>query len=175
MLDIQDRKSLLISKYGLDCQPYNTSQINVTWETCSLRSWLNNAFLAEAFSDDEKSQIPVITIKADKNPIYYNTNPGNDTSDQVFLLSVPEVDEFFSAEEEGFCDLTGYASNKIQYLFQNNARKPNSSAWTWWLRTPGSMPNLAVVARSRGEYNSNGLLVNKQDVAVRPAIWVNWE
>lgn len=42
VLEKKDNKSLIISKYALDCQPYNERKENVTWETCTLRKWLNN-------------------------------------------------------------------------------------------------------------------------------------
>ena len=45
VLDVQDNKALLISKFGLDVQPYNNTKAKVTWDTCSLRSWLNKDFL----------------------------------------------------------------------------------------------------------------------------------
>ena len=45
VLEVKDGKALVISKYALDCKPYNTSSTNVTWETCSLRNWLNNDFI----------------------------------------------------------------------------------------------------------------------------------
>ena len=31
----EGNQMLVISKYALDCQQYNTSSISVTWETCS--------------------------------------------------------------------------------------------------------------------------------------------
>lgn len=54
VLEVKDGKALVISKYALDCKPYNTSSTNVTWETCSLRNWLNNDFINSAFSATEK-------------------------------------------------------------------------------------------------------------------------
>ena len=33
---------LVVSRYILDCQPYNKSPSHVTWKTCTLRKWLNN-------------------------------------------------------------------------------------------------------------------------------------
>ena len=48
VLDVKDNKALIISKYGLDCQPYNASQAEVTWENCTLRKWLNDNFLSKA-------------------------------------------------------------------------------------------------------------------------------
>lgn len=39
----------LISKYVLDCQPYNDSK-DVIWENSTLHNWLNNEFYNEAFN-----------------------------------------------------------------------------------------------------------------------------
>ena len=37
-------------KKNLDCQPYNEEYDSVTWETCTLRAWLNGPFLNAAFT-----------------------------------------------------------------------------------------------------------------------------
>ena len=47
-----DSRLLLISELALDCQPYDTGKNRAaTWDTCTLRRWLNDDFLKEAFSD----------------------------------------------------------------------------------------------------------------------------
>ena len=35
----ENGKVLVISKYALDCQEYNSTYTDVTWEACSLRTW----------------------------------------------------------------------------------------------------------------------------------------
>ena len=42
VLDKKDNKLLLISNNALDCQPYNISDTDITWENCSLREWMND-------------------------------------------------------------------------------------------------------------------------------------
>ena len=101
-------KALLISKYALDCQQYNTSYTDVTWESCSLRTWLNGTFLNAAFSSDEAAMIATTTVTADKNP-EYSTSAGNNTQDQVFLLSITEVEKYFSSDNDRKCVPTAYA------------------------------------------------------------------
>ncbi len=49
----QDGKKLLLSKYGLDSREYHETSDPVSWENCTLRSWLNGEFFDEAFSDEE--------------------------------------------------------------------------------------------------------------------------
>ena len=57
VLDVQENSALLISRYGLDSVQYNTERAEVTWETCSLREWLNGDFLCAAFSEEEQETI----------------------------------------------------------------------------------------------------------------------
>lgn len=64
----KDNRLLVTSQYALDCQQYNTSYTSVTWESCTLRKWLNADFFNAAFSDGEKVMIPTVTVSAYKNP-----------------------------------------------------------------------------------------------------------
>ena len=54
VLDNNGREATLISKYCLDTKQFNDEYIEVTWETCTLRTWLNNDFLENAFSTIEQ-------------------------------------------------------------------------------------------------------------------------
>ena len=58
ILDRQGDKVLLISRMALDQQPYNTKKADVTWETCSLRKWLNGSFYESAFDEED-----IITLR----------------------------------------------------------------------------------------------------------------
>lgn len=64
----------------------------VTWETSSLRAFLNNDFFETAFSTEEKSQIMTTVVKVEKNP-YKNKkisfSEGNDTKDKIFIWDAP--------------------------------------------------------------------------------------
>ena len=55
-------------------------------------------FIAEAFSASEKSAIPTVTLSNPDNP-NYGTEGGNDTQDQVFLLSLEELQQYFNVSE----------------------------------------------------------------------------
>ena len=158
VLDVQDGRSLLISKYALDGQRYNTKGAGVTWETCSLRTWLNESFINEAFSSAEQARIPIATATADKNS-KYETNPGKDTQDRVFLLSIPEVYEYFDSNEARQCKPTAFAVAQ------------GSNSW-WWLRSPGSEYCAAFVSIA-GSVNYVGRRVDDNVFAVRPAIWID--
>ena len=158
-------KILVISKYALDCKPYNTSYTNVTWETCTLRKWLNNDFLGAAFSADEQTMIPTITVTADENPAY-STNPGNATQDQVFLLSITEANKYFSSDSARQCEPTDFA-------VANGVWESDSGNCAWWLRSPGYNLRYAAYVHAGGRGEQLGLGVGYDDYAVRPAMWID--
>lgn len=171
VLDIQEGKALLLSRYALDCQPYNEEHIDVTWETCSLRAWLNSTFLNTAFTEDEISIIPTVTVSADENPVY-DTDPGNDTKDQVFLLSIREAKQYLSTTESRICVPTAYAISRG--VIQSNSNKVNSeSTCWWWLRSPGYYSYRAARVLKGGIINTLGYFVVVGIGTVRPALWVN--
>ena len=58
VLASQGDRVLAVSLYALDCRQYHESFTEVTWETCTLRGWLNDEFLNTAFSYEEKAGIP---------------------------------------------------------------------------------------------------------------------
>ena len=159
-------QALVISKYALDCQPYNTSYTAVTWETCSLRRWLNETFIGNALSPSQQKMIQSTIIKADKNPSY-GTSPGHDTTDKVFLLSIPEVNSYFDSQTARECEPTSYAVALGTYI----DREENKC--TWWLRSPGRDPDLAATIISNGWVREYGDTTGSLIVAVRPAMWIN--
>ena len=165
VLEVKDGKALVISKYALDCKQYNTNYTDVTWETCTLRKWLNNDFLGAAFSAEEKAMIPTVTVSADKNPEYI-TNPGNATQDQVFLLSVKEANKYFSSDSARRCEPTDFAVAK-------GAWESGNGSCCWWLRSPGADQDLAAFVGSDGDVYEFGHTVDDVYGAVRPALWID--
>ena len=170
VLDQQNNKVLLISRYALDCQKYNASYKTVTWEMCSLREWLNNNFLKKAFDSVEQSKILTTTISADKNPTY-NSDPGKATQDKVFLLSITEANQYFTSFKELKCIGTAYSNGR-------GAMVNSTGNCSWWLRTPGrnyteiKSPH-AVSVNSAGFIGNSGNEVSSLYIAIRPAMWIN--
>lgn len=166
VLEVKDGKALVISKYALDSKPYNTYYTSVTWEDCTLRWWLNNDFINAAFFVEEKAMIPTVTVSADKNH-YHSTNPGNATQDQVFLLSITEVDKYFSSDSARECKPTDYAVANGAYVDSDNG------ICLWWLRSPGDDQTSAALVNNVGDVDDNGYFVDIDYNAVRPALWIN--
>ena len=170
VLDVQDGRALIISKYGLDAKPYNEEYTDITWEICTLRSWLNNNFLNEAFTSDEQSMIPTVTVTADANP-EYDTDPGNDTQDKIFLLSISEAEKYFSSDEERMCVPTVYAINQGAYTSDNH-KVGGAATCVWWLRSPGLNDINAAYVHYDGGVHCSGYVVHNDSFCVRPALWI---
>ena len=162
---MKDGKALVISKYALDCKQYNTNNTDVTWEDCTLRKWLNNDFINEAFSAEEKARIPTVTVSADKNP-EFSTNPGNATQDQVFLPSMTEANKYFSSDSARQCKPTDFAVAK-------HACRSDSGNCRWLLRSPGDTQDIAAYVNCDGDVREFGDRVINSRNAVRPALWIN--
>ena len=169
-----NNRILVISDKALDCQPYNSSYRDITWENCTLRKWLNNDFVNAAFTAEERAKIPMVTVSADKNP-KYDTDPGNATKDKVFLLSIveaekyfasDEAEKYFASDEARMCVPTDYAVARGAYV-----NSDNGTCW-WWLRSPGYYQNYAADVLLSGDVYEDGYGVNHGDCAVRPAMWI---
>lgn len=155
-------KALLISKYALDCQRYNTSGTDITWETCTLRRWLNGTFISNAFSHEEQAMILSTTTES------------ADTKDRVFLLSTTEAGKYFSSDSTRQCQGTAYC-------FAQGGDQDSDGRCSWWLRSPDyfsrdcvSIVNNYGVAGCQ-PYHVTRKLPFSDDITVRPALWINLE
>ncbi len=161
----EEDRILVVSRYALDCRPYNTAFLPVTWETCALRGWLNGEFLNEAFRPEEQARIAPASVGADVNP-EYAVDPGGVTEDRVFLLSMREAETYFPSDEARQCALTAYA---VAGKFRSNS----GNCW-WWLRTPGCDTVYASGVAPNGTVSGYGgrIYTDRDGSAVRPAIWI---
>ncbi len=173
VLENDGQKALLISRYALDARRYNETRIEVTWETCSLRNWLNRIFVNEAFATDEQNLIRRTTVTADRNPSY-STSPGNNTIDKVFLLSITEVKKYFSSYDEMKCAPTDYAKAQGTPTSDRHTRDGKATC-QWWLRAPGFDSSHAAHVYFGGLVCDYGSIVDYSSHAVRPALWINLE
>ena len=168
VLESDGETALLISRYALDCKPYNEKYESTTWETCTLRGWLNNEFFNKAFSAEEKQYILQSDVSADKNP-GYSTNPGNATKDKVFLLSVVEANKYFQSDDARKCAPTDYAIQQGAYTSDSYKVEGRKACW-WWLRSPGFSSSLAAIVLTGGSVDGNS--VSNSHYAVRPCVRV---
>lgn len=174
-------KALLISRYGLDAQPYNTDHTSVTWETCTLRKWLNGTFYNKAFSSAEQAAILTTDVDNSKNQCYsgWNTSGGNNTQDKVFLLSYAEANKYFGVTYDNSSNTksrvapTAYAIAQGEWTSSSNKTADGTDAGWWWLRSPGYSQSRAADVNTDGSLYSSS--VSLDSGSVRPALWVNIE
>ena len=174
-------KALLISRYGLDAKPYNTAWTSITWEECTLRTWLNGTFLNKAFTAEEQKGILLTNVDNGSGQGYseWSTYGGNNTQDRVFLLSYAEANKYLSVTYDDENNMksrvapTAYALKQGAYTSGSNITEDGTAAGWWWLRSPGfDQHNAASVytGGSLGYYN-----VSNDNGCVRPALWINLE
>ena len=162
-------KALLLSKYALDHQSfmpfYEPVTEPFTWESCSLRQWLNSTFLNAAFSAEEQSRLLTTTVITASGGRKGSENPFT-TEDRVFLLSDTEVYAYFSSEAATVTDYTAYALSEDPWA--GNATAPAPAIW--WLRTTdgGNHPDSVYTRGGVGEGARS-----YEGEYVRPAIWVD--
>lgn len=170
VLDKKDDKALLISKYCLDAKEYDKNEKNesVTWETSTLRKWLNSGFIDKAFTDDEKVLICDTHLQNPDNP-EYGTDGGNDTTDKVFLLSIDETAKYLSDNIARKAEATDYAKDKGIFVSEENGK-----SW-WWMRSPGSDDLTASCMGNDGFVHGDGQMIEDGTCGIRPAMWVNIE
>lgn len=167
VLDRQEDKIFVISRYALDCQPYNTELTDATWATCSLRKWLNSEFINNAFTAEEQAMIAEASISADKNP--------QTTQDRVFLLSNEEAARYFTTDEARKCATTEYANAQGAYTSWKHSADGKAACW-WWTRSPLSSDyqDIAYGINAAGSTNSINP-VNHNAGAIRPVLWISLE
>jgi RNA polymerase subunit RPABC4/transcription elongation factor Spt4 len=162
--------ALVITEESIEYQPYNNTEEEVTWETCSLRKWLNEDFYNRAFSPSEQNLIGVGTQYADSNSVN-QLSGGNNTQDKVFILNISEAEGYFKTEDERKAVPSARAKSlaEIERKRQGNFVFPED--YGWWLRTPGATYRTAAQFTTYGMTWSCGVGVNRYGY-VRPVIWV---
>jgi len=184
VLDVKNGKALLIAQDITHVNmPYNEEWVDVTWETCTLRKWLNEEFY-NSFSAEEQRQIVPTAVTNDKNQ-WYGTDGGKTTQDRIFLLSIAEVVKYFGDsgdlrnerrnDSDGELDDNGYYLDD-EYNNERIAFYGGESAW-WWLRSPGGLSSSAAFVFLDGRVFVTGSSVkfatDLANVGVRPALWLN--
>ena len=186
VLSVNGDDVFLVADQNLDVRPYNEIYEEVTWKTCTLRSWLNgydaslnktgkdytqDNFMDAAFNEEEQAAIPVTTVLniSPTDQVVVDT----DTNDQVYLLSIEEImskeygftdsNRFEPGEEVRHCTNTDYVANKPHMA-------PKDTPTFWWLRSQGKNLWYASFLRTYGFYSQNGINVDVSYIGVRPAL-----
>ena len=194
-LEVRDGTVLLVSHAAVDCEPFQEKLTDVSWDNCTLRSYLNgyqaemNAssidysaekdnFLDMAFSSEEQAAIIESSVRNEEN-YYFGMDSGDPTTDRVFILAESELFISESSVIHGFSprdeipdrakqfEPTDYAVWKGAW----NASDTHEYGNVFWItRTTGyTHANVVYVDESGYMYN-RGILVTCSDAAVIPAL-----
>lgn len=164
VLKVDGNDAFLLADKGLDDQSYNISNTDITWETCTLRSWLNGyggssnvcsmdytgtGFIDTAFSSDERDVIKETDVATADNDSPGGQEGGNDTADKIFLLATDELGDSENGLSYGFaeggiddegkrCLGTTYAKAMGTYSEARNQYNSSFGSCMWWSRSPGA-------------------------------------
>ena len=183
VLDFQKEtnKALLLSYYGLNAKPYNEKPEKCTWESCTLRSWLNSEFYLQAFKRKERSGILETSVdnSASQGVSTWKTQNGQNTKDRIFLLSFAEAENYLHvtikdgknnhvarAASTDYAEAAGASATDVRVKTDDG-----QVAKSWWLRSIGFAEGYAAIIKHDG--NLRSAAVNNTVYCVRPALWVD--
>lgn len=154
VLDRQGDRLFVISRYVLDRVAYHEVLEDVTWETSSVRRWLNEDFFLSVFSEAEQTFIPEVTLQTEDNP-FVLTDGGNDTVDRIALPSIAELHTHLSWE----------LLRQTQYAFNGKA------GWYWMRNTGFSLQNPSYISYD-GTFNYGPYRVTEV-AGIRPVMYLD--
>ncbi len=167
----EENQALVISRYGLDCRPYNQKNAHVNWQACTLRAWLNQDFYTNAFSGEEQKAIlrKEVDNSLRQGNSAWGISGGNNTTDNVFLLSYQEAEAYLADAQNRMCIPTDYAIARGA-LAKDAGEGAQLSCW-WWLRSPGSASTRASRIGTNGSRTEDD--VTTENVCIRPVLWLD--
>lgn len=161
----EDNRLLVVSKKVLASMAMRSDRA-VPWESCPVRTWLNDTFLKESFSEEEQEMIQEVTVTTEDNETF-GTDGGNDTTDKLFLLSYEEATKYFDSDEARMCEATDAAIVEGEYLLDPKGMS------RWWLRNQGYSVNRFMRVSGGGVISEVGEDAEYATrVGVRPAMWI---
>ena len=175
VLSVNGEDAFLLADQGLDWQRYHTEDTKVNWKDCSLRKWLNETFLDEAFSEEEQKAIVTTTVQTAAHG-----NEMDPTSDKIYLLSCAEAMEEaygFNPDPTEFVKTrlatgTIYARDEEMERLGLQELPDPEEAERWWLRSVSQnrVANNAACVGSEGSVERQVLGVNSELLLVRPVL-----
>jgi transcriptional regulator with XRE-family HTH domain len=197
VLKTDGNSALIVTDGVIEQRPYHEEFIEIKWEHCDLRKYLNKQFY-DTFAPSDRTRILETRITDCDNP-WYGTKWGNPTLDRIFLLSTMEVIQYFGDSgdlknnKRWYCnELSGdefvlsdgkHCEDYGECIYDqyNEARKAlfhkvYNAGWdvrSWWLRSPGThLRHTTVVVGHKGEIWVSGGDHYHSEPGVRPAMWI---
>jgi len=166
VLSISENRALLISEKCLDCKPYNSMQTQDSWDSSSIRNWLNNSFLNSAFTLEEQNNI-LSTVVKNENTTETETSTERNIEDKIFLLSFEETNIYFKNDILMQAKSTQFAEEQGTYVGKDG----NS---IWWLRNADEeLQYCGYVDDDNYGYEYIEDIDFNTPLGIRPAFWLN--
>ena len=184
VLSVDGADAFLLADQNLDAGSYNESLADVTWGSCTRRSWLNgyNAssnvacidysndnFIDAAFTQAEKNAIRNTTIVNEDS----SNGGNNNTKDKIYLLSIAEVSNVSYGFDSIFDRCTdNRQSTNTAYVAGKDGMLGDGEIDSWRLRSlVDGATDAAFIARDgSGSYYSD---LREKGYAIRPALHLN--
>lgn len=163
VLKTDGKTALILSRYNLDAQYFDSADGSTEWKVSTLRSWLNSTFYSTAFSKQERSAILSKKI----------STPGQSgkTKDKLFLLSAEDVWN----EDYGFYDDSKRQCENTEYAEMQGAYTNNMGSGDWWLRSSYSDEECLDYIKTNGEVTWHSSYSDLMKMGVRPAMYIDLE
>ena len=177
VLEVTGHQALLLADQVSGTGPYHQEQADVTWERCGLRQWLNGQFL-DSLGQPLASRVLRTKVVNGPNPVC-GTPGGEDTEDQLFLLSLEEAVHWLAGQRPPWEE---YRNLSYHFGSDKLIAKNEEGDADWWLRSSGFGPDRAAYVRADGYLYVYGSPVSTLSGGVsvlsggvRPAFWLNLE
>lgn len=193
VLSLDGKVATVLADSVLDVRQYvesDDSQKEATWETSSLRMWLNDGFLKTAFSEEEQNGILSTTVSTANNKSYGSVG-GNDTEDKVYIPSYADMKNsaygfsttWTEQSKTRLASKTNYFSTRSDYIVNHKKNSQNTegegvpsvcSAF-YVLRTPGANQKFVTFIDNREERGRGNLYGNGTNdyYGIRPMIRID--
>ena len=193
----ENREAILISKHILDCLRFNGFHVYATWETSSLRAYMNTTMLNDMFTENEIKCLKKTTLINSPN-LFNGTFSGNNTEDYLFIPGIDEMYVFFSNDyfyndakvtellrpnELRIAYATKYAVARGVRVLEKGAKF--KGAGNYFLRTTGLLGHriwfdetygdfFQSYVSELGEIKPDGTGINSSDDGIRVMVILNY-
>ena len=163
VLDEDEDHLFLVSKQSIVTQP-RSDEDNDGWEHSSIRRWLNQDFFNLAFNEYERYSILEKELTTAYGEYYGIPALKEMTTDRVFLLSMDDLDKYFTTRESRVAEQSRYAIDTLADFgccdYANN----------WWLRDGGTTGHNSWLVLEDGM--GCGYLSEQCPAGIRPAMYI---
>lgn len=141
----EDDRLLLVTNATVGMREFNSSEDDISWQNSTLRAWLNDEFLEDAFTESQRNLVQNTDVTCDD---------GSTVQDCCFILSVDEARSLFEETQD------------------DEINHDRSTTDNWWLRSSSTDNEHKDICWMNGSLFLDGYTPTST-CGVRVAIWVD--